>query len=521
VTPSDQRLAKYSRLVLDLSWLVTLFCAFVIGLVIFSYLYYSFQSYRGPSPIYFCVTLLLYLFSKKLAFFSLIFLLPISPALHEQLSFIRQPAVPFFIATPGIDICAAFIVGTVLSNIAKYQKLLMKAEVVPWPVAATSIIIIVSTIVAITRNFMQTGQEFNFENLIAKILLFKLIVRGDIYVPLVDIFTFSVCALLIGILINYFKKNKDSEEIFIKALSCALFTSAIWGILQAITRFGLASTTYDHRADSLFYGAQGFQPDLHAFGALMMIGAVGLFGYFFYATTNRTKLCLGVVIVLSWTALLMSKSRASIAFAFVAVIILIILKVIKRKGSDPFYNYLFIIFFVMVIITALPLLVTSQFVRDIYSSDYLNFDLWNNTLSLRPDFHRAAVRMFSDFPWFGAGQGNFLSMSADPILNYSSELVAWKGDNAHNYFLQTLAELGIVGWLGFIVIFTWPLVFVRKVSLVPAYMIIMSIFLGNIYSHSLIVRENLFLLTIVIALIYSKMKLGTKVIRRNALDACL
>jgi len=448
----------------------------------------------------------LYLFSKKLAFFSIIFLLPIAPALHEQLSFINRPAVPFFIATPGIDICAAFIVGTVLNNIARYKKPLIKAEVVPWPVATTLIIIIVSIIVAITRNIMQTGQEFNFEILIAKLLLYKLIARGDIYVPLVDIFTFSVCALLIGILINFLKKNKDSEKTFVKALTCTLYLSATWGIFQSITRFGLVPTTYNHRANSLFYGAHGFQPDLHAFGALMLIGAVGLLGYFFYASTNRAKLYLGGVIILSWIALLLSKSRASIAFALVAGSIFIILKVIKRKGSDPFYNYLFIICFVMVGITALPLIVTSQFVRDIYSSEYLNFDLWNNTLSLRPDFHRAAVRMFSDFPWFGAGQGNFLRTSSDAVFRYSETLVAWGGDNAHNYFLQTLAELGVIGVFSFIGMFLWPLFFIKNSSITPACVIIVAIFLGNIYSHSLIVRENLFVLAIVVALTYSKVK---------------
>lgn len=507
----NKRLSKCSGLANSLAWSTTLFCALIIGVILCSYLYFSFQNYRGPSPIYFCIILVLYLLSKNVAFFSVIFLLPIAPALHEQLSFIHRPAVPFFIATPGIDICAAFVVGTMLSNIAKYQKPLLKSEGVPWPIALTLIIIMASAIVAIFRNFIQSGQDFNFEILITKILLYKLIVRGDIYVPLVDIFTFGLCALLIGVLINYFKNNKYNEKIFLMALISTLYLSAVWGIFQSITRFGLPPMTYNHRANSFYYGAQGFQPDLHAFAALMMVGCIGLVGYFSYAAQHRMKFFIGGAIALSWIALLMSKSRASIAFALVAVIIFILLNIIRKKELASFYNYLFIICFVIIGITVLPLFLTSQFVRDIYYSEYLDFDLWNNVLSLRPDFHRAAVRMFLDFPWFGAGQGNFLRTAADPTLNYSSTLVSWGGDNAHNYFLQVLAELGVVGCLSFVVLFAWPLIFCKNISIVPAGMLISSIFLGNIYSHSLIVRENLFVLAIVTALIYSKMKLPRKV----------
>ncbi len=502
---------RFTRLAHRLSWSVTLFCALIIGIILISYLYYSLQSYRGPSPIYFCIILLLYLVSKKAAFFSIVFLLPIAPALHEQLSFIHQPAVPFFIATPGIDICTAFIVGTMLNNIAEHQKLLMKAERVPWPIAVTLIIIIFSIALAVFRNFTQVSQGFNFAELVTKLLVHKLVLRGDIYLPLVDIFTFSTGALFIGILVNFFKTNSDSEKLFVMALACTLCISAVWGIFQALTRFGLPPTTYAHRANDFFYGAHGFQPDLHAFGALMLMGCLGLLGYFNYAPAYRTKVYLGGVILISWTALLMSKSRASLAFAIAGTTIFIILKILHKGKPVFFSNYLFTICAVMIGITAVPLFVTSQFVRDIYPSEYLNFSLWNDALSLRPEFHRTALRMFADFPWFGIGQGNFIRVSADPILKYSPLILTWGGENAHNYFLQTLAELGVIGVLSFILLFVWPLIFTKTIYIAPACMIITSIFLGNIYSHSLIVRENLFVLGIVIALTYSKMKTRQKI----------
>jgi len=495
----------------DGSRAVTTLCLAVIGIVVLSYVYFWTQSFRGPSPIYFCVMFLLSLFSKNIALFAMTLLLPLAPALHQQFSFIYQPPVPFFIATPGIDICTGFVLGTMLTNFAQNRRALQRSEYVPWPIALALLITIVSALTAIVRNVAQVGSDIDLTTVVIKILQYKLIVRGDIYLPVVDVFTFGVSAILIGILVEFFKKDKEREETFLIALTASIYLSAAWGVFQAFTRFGLPPSTYEHRANSFFYGANGFQPDLHAFGALMLIGTLGLLGYFYCASTRSIKIYLGGATVLSWIALLLSKSRASIAFAIVAVVMLIILMRIKRNDFILFRNYLLASCIFMIGITALPLFLTSQFFGDIYSSEYLSFDLWNDALSLRPEFHRAAIRMFLDFPWFGAGQGNFIWLSADPILNYSSRAVSWKGDNAHNYFLQTLAELGLVGFLGFIIVFLWPLAFAKKtLSFMSAYVLIISIFLGNIYSHSLIVRENLFLLAIVVALIYSKINTQSK-----------
>jgi hypothetical protein len=78
------------------------------------------------------------------------------------------------------------------------------------------------------------------------------------------------------------------------------------------------------------------------------------------------------------------------------------------------------------------------------------------------------------------------------------------GENAHNYFLQTLAELGLIGAVSFAVVFLWPYKQCKEnKKLVPALVAICAIFLGNIYSHSLIIRENLYLLAVFVALLYA------------------
>lgn len=103
----------------------------------------------------------------------------------------------------------------------------------------------------------------------------------------------------------------------------------------------------------------------------------------------------------------------------------------------------------------------------------------------------------------GVGQGNFFHLSS--ILEFvgSPWITQTGGENAHNYFLQTLAELGSVGIVSFIIVFIWPYLNCKNPrKLLPVSMAILAVFLGNLYSHSLIIRENLYLLAALVALLY-------------------
>jgi hypothetical protein len=112
--------------------------------------------------------------------------------------------------------------------------------------------------------------------------------------------------------------------------------------------------------------------------------------------------------------------------------------------------------------------------------------------------------MFSQYPWFGVGNGEFFRLSSVFEFSNSPSMVRAGGENAHNYFLQTLTEVGIVGTLSFITVFLWPFFNVKKrVVLFPVTYGIFSLFLGNLYSHSFLLRENLMLLSIFVGLLYS------------------
>ena len=74
----------------------------------------------------------------------------------------------------------------------------------------------------------------------------------------------------------------------------------------------------------------------------------------------------------------------------------------------------------------------------------------NDALRVRYELSRTAVRMLATAPVFGVGVGNFFNLSGQFV---SGELLALfppaARENAHNYYVQLLAELGIAGAAAF------------------------------------------------------------------------
>jgi hypothetical protein len=70
--------------------------------------------------------------------------------------------------------------------------------------------------------------------------------------------------------------------------------------------------------------------------------------------------------------------------------------------------------------------------------------------------------------------------------------------------LQVLVENGIIGFTLFVVLLAYPIFKVpNKRTLTAAFIALIALLAGNIFSHSLLVRENLLLAACLIALIYS------------------
>jgi O-antigen ligase len=69
-------------------------------------------------------------------------------------------------------------------------------------------------------------------------------------------------------------------------------------------------------------------------------------------------------------------------------------------------------------------------------------------VNLRAQFSETSARMFASSPMFGVGIGRYFGRSAEFMTSELREIYA--NENAHNYFAQQLAELGLAGGLLFI-----------------------------------------------------------------------
>lgn len=77
------------------------------------------------------------------------------------------------------------------------------------------------------------------------------------------------------------------------------------------------------------------------------------------------------------------------------------------------------------------------------------------SLFLRSEFHQTTLRMFASSPVFGVGVGKYFDRSAEFM---SDRLRAIFGnENAHNYFAQQFAEIGLIGGLLFLWLIVPPL----------------------------------------------------------------
>jgi hypothetical protein len=116
----------------------------------------------------------------------------------------------------------------------------------------------------------------------------------------------------------------------------------------------------------------------------------------------------------------------------------------------------------------------------------------------------AVANMFSAYPLMGVGEGEFYRLSSNISFARSEFLQLNRGENAHNYFLQVLAENGLVGIAVFAIAFIVPYCACQNKKLIlPASIGLLSLFLGNVFAHSFLVRENLLLGAALLGLLYS------------------
>jgi O-antigen ligase len=509
----------YKNLALPLQKLVSMIAtaivAFALIVLLSHYVAAMFQPVRWPTRYYFIGMLLIAFFCKQRTTVMLfVFSLPILPDFHLQLEAVLKPPVKYFVGHPGLDVVAGLCLGLWAKRIWLAKKIEPVFEPVNWVLGLLVITLAVSTSIAVVRNLQGTSLlDMNPITLLKQLVEFKLMNYPNNYLPIADLLTYSLAIITVCVLVPVLKTfdAREREEIIFRPLIFSVILSALWGILQAFTGVGLSHTTLDYLRSDFGYGAQGFQPDLHAFAAVMLMGTVGIFG--FLRKAKHQDLWLGYgSLVFCWIALILSKSKASFVLAVLSSGIFILVLLVS-KGAQLQKKLAFgatalgALFFLLLF--AKDLGWAKTLVGLIFTPESWSFDYLNKVLVYRPELFRAALLMFSDAPIFGVGQGNFFRLSSNIDLSHSAYMVQKGGENAHNYFLQTLAETGLVGASVFVLALSWPFFQVDRLSILIAPSVaIFSVFLGNVFSHSLLVRPNLILLAVFLALLYASVDGG-------------
>ena len=101
----------------------------------------------------------------------------------------------------------------------------------------------------------------------------------------------------------------------------------------------------------------------------------------------------------------------------------------------------------LILILGILILIMPLFILLMRYDMFINFANQQNTISQRLSFWRSSLEIIKDFPWQGVGIGNFSN-----IYPKYKELIANETRFAHNIFLHTWVELGLLGTLSLILL---------------------------------------------------------------------
>ena len=450
---------------------------------------------------------------KRGGFFLFLLLLPLTPNLHNQLAALF--GLPFFVlSNPGMDLAAGFVFGWGLNLFFKPSRPL-GLQHFPWQVGLLLTYLSVSTLLAVMRNLRQSASGTSLEGIIFNFIHFRPFAWHDDFMPVSDLIGYGVAGALFACLLPLLLKAQNRNQSVFKPLALGLLMTAFMGCIQALSGFGLPEAYLDFRRDGLGFVAIGFQPDIHAYAGHLLLGAVGLWAYLSTSQAPKEKIWIYSVIGMSWLALVLSKSRASLAMAIFTCLCLLVAFIWLEHRKYFVKLVLFISASLAIFVLALwyvaghPQALASHgwfvdLLNQYAKAGFAGLSSSTQNFGGRPEIYLAGVRMFSEFPILGLGQGGFFRQSAAVEFSKSFMLSRWGGENAHNYFLQVLVENGLVGILVFSLALIAPFFLIKsKKLLFPAALGLIALLLGNLFAHSFLVRENLILAAVFLALIYA------------------
>ena len=445
--------------------------------------------------------------SMRLAIAACVFALPLLPTFAWQFQLYTGYGRIQDVAGSGLDVVAGLLLG-VMANCLWQKRRLKDQLTMTWPAGLVMVILTISVAIAIGRNLHQSASPFTFQALLYNLMHLRTLGWHDDYRPLLDWAAYGGAFLLMALLVPALKGMPNRNDVLFLPLMTGLIVAALVGWRQSAFGAGLTDSQLNFRLDRFGFMAVGFQPDLHAFAAHMLLGVIGLLGYLYFKRSLSLRVAVvALIIPLCGFVLFLSKSKATFALAVFCLILAGVVWLCRHtKYFKP--TLLGICALTALVVLSIPLFADGW--AGLLSLIIQKFNLpdlhtLNLKLSYRPEVYLAAFKMFALFPFAGLGQSEFYRQSANHELTQSLFLsVEQNGENAHNYFLQTLVENGLLGFSAFVVLLLYPSFKASdKRTLIPALVALIAVFGGNLFSHSMLVRENLLLAACFVALMYA------------------
>lgn len=473
-----------------------------------------------PTKTQICITLFLFLAPLVIALVSrkwaLVLFLGVLPLL-ANLDTMVWTYGSILVRTPlnaGLELAAGFFIGIFASKmLGNSESGTISSRLMnflpPWQFGLLACVISISAVLGIARNSWQSASYISIPGIIFNLKYFQGIGWHDDFRPLVDWVAYGMVIAVATGVIAALSSVKNRNQVFFRPLLLGLLLSGLMAIFQSRTGTGIYP---GFRVDGLGFPAYGFHPDLHAYAGYIALGAVGLFGYLSVVRDPLEKTFVYLAILISWVGLILSKSRVSLVLALLFLLLLLCAYFYRKKSYRKYFGWVIFALFVGIpVITCLAYLALptgllswpAELAEQIFRLDFGDFHQVSATLGNRPELYLAALRMIKALPFMGVGLGDFYHMSSNLQLTGSQLLSTINGENAHNYFLQTFAETGLVGVSAFIVLIASPIFSARpKYIIFPAGIAFASLLLGNVYAHAFLVRENLLLAAALLALMY-------------------
>lgn len=436
---------------------------------------------------FFSIPFVVSLVSMRAGVLAGVLLLTISPGLHHHLNLVAGTHLNAW-SFAGVDCAIGFVTAWIVrGGFAEATLLLQRFP--SGAVLALHAWVALSALIATVRNVWQSASELTLRGFAYNAWLIRALDARDDFFPLQDVYYFGVAVV---------------TSFCLWALARRYGTGLVHAVLGMVlvgatgnAAFALVQKT---TGTGWFAGAptdvNSFWPDIHSFAGLMAIAlAIGVGRFAAGNPTGRRRALIAAAMLASMLGLYLSGSRSTL---------LIVVVVLSATGAWA-AMVLLRGWHRTVVVSGVLLLVFTAGLIFAYGYRGVSFETLgdafdasrpgalNSALSHRPEIWWAALRMYADFPLFGLGQGTFHRLSAIADFSRSEALVIMGGGGAHNYFLHTFVELGPVG-AGIVVLIAIPFVRAGSINLkLVSFYALLGIAVGNVYGHSLLVREMLVL----------------------------